>query len=205
MKIIFQGDSITDANRNRCLFEGLGNGYVKFVALKLKESGCKFLNKAIAGDRVADMLARWDKDVIQETPNIVTVLIGINDILSKNGIIATRNGDAFDKFEENMRKVFERNKQALSNCQMIVMSPFLLRTVFTEADILNDLETVKKLLSKLCEEYSATYIDLDELFCVGCKIYRPRTLSKDGIHPTKTGAKLIANDLAFKLVKLIEK
>src|SRR4051812_30904703 len=82
-KILFAGDSITDAGR-RSLAAPYGEGYVSmvrnFVLARYPELGLTFVNRGVAGDTVRDLDARWERDVIAERPDWLAVFIGINDV-----------------------------------------------------------------------------------------------------------------------------
>jgi len=84
LTILFQGDSITDAGRKRNHNESLGDGYVMMTAAWLSalypEYHLKFFNRGIAGNRVRNLRSRWKKDCLDLRPDLVSVLIGINDI-----------------------------------------------------------------------------------------------------------------------------
>ena len=88
MKILFQGDSITDAGRNRDadtanIPSGLGSGYVNLIAAQLlrqhPEDNLQIYNRGISGNRIVDLYARWKVDAINLKPDLISVLIGVND------------------------------------------------------------------------------------------------------------------------------
>src|SRR3954470_23665676 len=85
-RILFQGDSITDGNRGRSLDPNhiLGHGYAFIVAAKYGSQYPKrhltFLNRGVSGNTVADLTKRWDKDTIDLKPDVLSILIGINDL-----------------------------------------------------------------------------------------------------------------------------
>ena len=83
MKIIFFGDSISEANRNHFDEKDLGTGYVKIAAGKLRllypDSDFVILNRGVGGDRTEQLLARVEQDVVQEDPDVVVLQVGIND------------------------------------------------------------------------------------------------------------------------------
>ena len=86
MKILFQGDSITDAGRSRTeqgTIESLGRGYPKYAAELIKEAfpdiEFEFINKGISGNKAENLRARWQADAIDIQPDIISILIGVND------------------------------------------------------------------------------------------------------------------------------
>ena len=84
IKLLFQGDSITDAGRDRNDIHNLGNGYpkyaAKFLAEKYPDIDFEFIDLGIGGDQTKNLVARLDKDFIDIQPDIVSILIGINDV-----------------------------------------------------------------------------------------------------------------------------
>ena len=83
IKILFQGDSVTDAGRDRTDFHGLGNGYPKFAAELIgndfPDREIEFINRGISGDKAESLKARWQSDCIELMPDVVSILIGVND------------------------------------------------------------------------------------------------------------------------------
>ena len=87
MKIVFFGDSITDCGRDRTDPSSLGNGYVKILADKLRpiypDMDIELINQGVSGNEVSDLLDRVQSDVIDEHPDAVVVMIGINNVIHK--------------------------------------------------------------------------------------------------------------------------
>ena len=81
--ILFQGDSITDAGRDRENPADLGPGYPHYAAQMLREkypqAEFNFVNRGISGDRTENLIERWEKDTIEVNPDIISILIGVND------------------------------------------------------------------------------------------------------------------------------
>ena len=100
--ILFQGDSITDADRNRRNTDDLGTGYVMMVAERFfanhPEVNVRFLNRGISGNRIRDLKVRWQKDCLNLKPDIVSILIGVNDTL---GTFFWGEPTSIESFEED--------------------------------------------------------------------------------------------------------
>src|SRR4030042_7163758 len=83
--VLFQGDSITDADRNPFDLGDLGSGYVAMVAERFSavhpEVGAVFLNRGVSGDRIRDLRSRWQEDCLSLKPDVVSILVGINDVV----------------------------------------------------------------------------------------------------------------------------
>ena len=114
MKILFFGDSITDMARSREMDGqafGYGVGYVNSVASTLKyenPEAYEIINRGISGNRVVDLYARIKADVWNYKPDVLSVLIGINDVWHE---IFGKNGVEIDRFEKVYRMMLEDTKK----------------------------------------------------------------------------------------------
>ena len=163
------GDSITDACRARDGDYGLyayGNGYVKFVAGDLLFSDptkYQIINRGISGNRIVDLYARVKADVWNETPDVLSVLIGINDIWHE---IAHKNGVDLTRFERVYRMLIEDTLQRFPNLKIILCEPFVLTGSATGAagsDTFKTFSEVKnyaKVVKKLAEDYGLYFLPL---------------------------------------------
>ncbi|MDE7306436.1 MAG: GDSL family lipase [Clostridia bacterium] len=191
MKIVFFGDSITDCERDRGDMRSLGHGYVKVLADKLlplyPDTDLELINKGISGNEVCDLLARAESDVIALKPDVVVIMIGINNTLHKFKYGKELN---LKQFENDLTELLTRLKD--SGIAVIFLEPFLLpapdklrmRKLFSQ-----ELEIIDRVASELADEFVA----FDEMFN-GLVITTPYTeYSEDGVHPTHRGSRLIAN------------
>ncbi len=82
--IVFIGDSITDADRREKSYKPFGFGYVHFAAnqliAKYPDYNLNIINTGISGNTIRDLKSRWEKDCLKYNPDIISVLIGINDV-----------------------------------------------------------------------------------------------------------------------------
>lgn len=135
MKIVFYGDSITDMGRNRDVDGkaiGYGVGYVNSVSSTLKyENPEKYqiINRGISGNRVVDLYARVKVDVWNHEPDLISILIGVNDVWHE---IYGNNGVEIDRFERIYRMLIEDTKKRLPNVKFILCEPFVLKGSATE-------------------------------------------------------------------------
>ncbi|MDE6001352.1 MAG: GDSL family lipase [Clostridia bacterium] len=191
MKIVFFGDSITDCERDRGDMRSLGHGYVKVLADKLlplyPDTDLELINKGISGNEVCDLLARAESDVIALKPDVVVIMIGINNTLHKFKYGKELN---LKQFGNDLTELLTRLKD--SGIAVIFLEPFLLpapdklrmRKLFSQ-----ELEIIDRVASELADEFVA----FDEMFN-GLVITTPYTeYSEDGVHPTHRGSRLIAN------------
>ena len=128
MRILFQGDSITDAGRKRDDEKNLGTGYPYLVSATLgfEEPGkYEFINKGIGGSRVIDVYSRINKDIINLKPDVMSLLIGVNDVWEYYA--QSPNGTPADKFERIYDMLIAEVKEALPELKIMIFEPFVLR------------------------------------------------------------------------------
>ena len=134
MKILFQGDSITDTGRNREKDISLGSGYALFVSgsLGLTFPGeHEFLNRGISGNRVVDVYARIKSDIINLAPDFMSILIGVNDVWHE--FEESPNGVDAEKYYRVYDMLLEEVTTALPKIKIMILEPFCLKGNGTEA------------------------------------------------------------------------
>ena len=201
MKILFQGDSITDMNRDRSDPHNLGNGYPKYAAQYIREAfpdkEFEFIDLGISGDQTANLLARLKPDFLDIKADIVSILIGINDTWHRAD---TREylDDAI--FEKNYETVLAAVKA--TGAKIMMLEPFLI-PVPDKLYFYEDL--YKKILieRKLARKYADVYIPLDGLLAAAYLGKEPTYYAEDGVHPSVEGAKFIGGIYAEYIKKLI--
>lgn len=190
--VLFQGDSITDAERSRTDDSQLGTGYAMFISAWLSylypEKHIKFINKGISGNRVKDLKSRWTEDCIALNPSILSILIGINDTWRRYD-----NNDpvSAEEFESDYRFILNRVKKETSS-KIILLEPFLIPTLPDRAIFREDLDPKIAIVRKLAYEFNALLVPLDGLFVNACSKREPSFWAQDGVHPTSEGHVLIA-------------
>ncbi len=181
--MLFQGDSITDCGRNREDPDNLGDGYVKLITGMLSgrysQYGIRCINRGISGDKIRDLSLRWDRDCIDIKPDLLSILIGVNDTL------ITPAG----QFEEEYRMLLQRTTIAL-NSKIILCEPFLL--LGNNNAYRDDLNPKIEIVHKLSEEFSTLLLPSDKIFRESCSLHPPEYWAPDGVHPTPAGHALIA-------------
>ena len=181
--ILFQGDSITDCSRDRWDPDSLGDGYVNLIteilADRYLQSNLKFVNRGISGDKTRDLLLRWDEECIGIGPEILSILIGVNDTLITPP----------ELFEEEYRLLLKRTIDALS-LKIILCEPFLL--LGDNNAYRDDLNPKIELINKLSEEFSTLLLPLDKIFREACSLHPHEYWAPDGVHPKPAGHALIA-------------
>ena len=206
MKILFQGDSITDAGRDRYHQQDLGNGYVSIIANKLINAGVEheLRNTAIAGNRVGDMYARWIEDTLNLEYDILSVLCGVNDI----GFHLRRNcGADVEKFRFIYDRMLYEVKKKEENVQIVLMEPFIFKVNMENIDMRNKNDIYDQydvwsgyvrersaVVKELAAKYNAVFVPLMDRFEELILEKGAEYFSSDGIHPNLRGHKVIAEE-----------
>ena len=197
IKILFQGDSITDAGRDKRNFRDMGNGYPKYAAQALKEKypevNFDFINLGIGGNRTDQLFDRLTADCIALQPDIVSILIGINDVWHRYGskILTTD-----EQIEVNYRSILNRI-QGETGAKLLMLQPYTEGE--KQAHMREDVEKLKVLVNTLAEKYADAYVKLDDLMHADEHYGTPDYFTPDGVHPNATGAAFIA-DLYVKAI-----
>ncbi len=198
MKIVFFGDSITDMGRDRNREHeafGYGVGYVNAVASELMSNNpekYELINKGISGNRIVDLYARIKADVWNHNPDVLSILIGVNDIWHE---IYGNNGVDLARFEKMYRILLEDTKVRFPNIQFILCEPFVLKGSATEEKYEEFCEVKKyaTVVKKLAEEFNCGFVALQNKFEEAAAKTKAEYYLYDGVHPDVAGGKLIAD------------
>ena len=205
MKILFQGDSITDAGRDHRNYHNMGNGYPKYAAEALcamfPDADLEFINFGISGNRTCQLFDRLYTDGIAFQPDVFSILIGINDIWHRYGGGRILTTDA--QIETNYRAILTRLR-AETNAKIVILAPYLLEREGAEA-MREDLARLLPIVRRLAEEFADVYIPLDQHFEEALKTQpQPCYYSGDGVHPNQNGAEFIGKLYAEAVAPLIK-
>jgi lysophospholipase L1-like esterase len=196
--ILFQGDSITDGGR----WKGddwnhiMGQGYAFIVASKIgyKYPSQKYLfvNRGVSGNKVPDLVARWEEDTIAIKPDVLSILIGVNDITA-----AARGNTAFssESYANEYRSLLKKTIEQLPNARVVIGEPFLLpvgRYKDQWEVHVKELEPRQKLAHQLSQEFNAAFVPYQGLFTTAAKKTANDTWLWDGVHPMPAGHELMA-------------
>lgn len=187
LTVLFQGDSITDAERRDEYICGMGRGYPGYMAgrLGLEQPGTyQFINRGISGNRIVDVYARIKQDIINLKPDVISFLVGVNDAWHE---IYWKNGVATDKFKKIYKMMIDEICEARPNVKIILMEPFVLEGAATaehyaqfRADVSEKAEAVRQIAEEYKLPFLALQSDLDEL----TKKAPNDHWLVDGVHPT---------------------
>jgi lysophospholipase L1-like esterase len=196
--ILFQGDSITDTQRNRDVAlpnhgHALGNGYVNLIASTLLHhyptSGLQIYNRGISGNRVVDLYARWRIDAINLRPNVISILIGVNDTWHHFG---SDNGVEVDRYAQVYRMLLEYTRQQLSDTQFVLCEPFVLPCGVVQPAWQEEMAARQQIVRTLAADFDAIFVPFQAQFDRVANTPSPAYWLGDGVHPTPAGHHLMA-------------
>ena len=202
VRILFQGDSITDAGRDKRNYHNMGNGYPKFASKIIAENHpdieFDFINLGISGNRTDQLFDRLYPDAIALQPDIISILIGINDIWHRKSNILTTDA----QIELNYRTILTLLRER-TNAKIVMLAPYVLDAEDKEF-LREDHKKIIPFIRALAEEFADVYIPLDERFDEAVKTQpEPRFYSGDGVHPNQNGAEFIGKLYAEAIEPLI--
>jgi lysophospholipase L1-like esterase len=185
--VLFIGDSVTDAGRRDDESGHLGDGYVRIIAEHIP--GREVINLGIGGDRVIDLRQRWQEDVIDQNPEVLSVYVGIND--------TWRRYDSDDptsaaSFESDYRGMLEQAVDELSP-QLVLIEPFVLPVTEGQKRWHEDLDEKRAIVGHLAADFGAAFVPLQLLLNAAAKQHGAGALAEDGVHPTALGHRMIAD------------
>ncbi len=199
--ILFQGDSITDAGRDRKREgnandkDALGKGYVYSIATHLLAEragdGLKIYNRGISGNKVFQLADRWDKDCLDLKPDVLSILIGVNDIWH------TLNGNydgTVEKYEKDYRALLERTLKALPKVKLVICEPFVLRCGAVNDKWFPEFDKYRAVSKKMSKEFNALFVPFQSMFDNAVKQAPPAHWAGDGVHPSMAGAYLMGQE-----------
>ena len=197
--ILFQGDSITDAGRRKDHYyandaSGMGLGYVHQIVTSLlgqhPTKNLKCYNRGISGHKVFQLANRWEDDCLQLQPDILSVLIGVNDFW--HTLTHNYKGTA-EVYEKDFRSLLDRTKKALPNLKLIIAEPFVVRgTAIIEEKWYPAFSAYQKASRQVATDYGAAFIPLQTIFDKALEVAPVSYWCPDGVHPSLAGAYLMA-------------
>lgn len=157
-----------------------------------QDGDCEVMNCGISGNRVVDLLARWKRDCLNLKPDVITILIGVNDVWHEFG---NHDGVSVLLFEEVYRILLRETFAALPQTRLILMGAYVMPGPATTPDwdvFSGEVAARREVTRKLAEEFGLTYVDLQEAFDEAQKKFPAQRWTGDGVHPTAAGHEVIA-------------
>jgi len=186
-RILFQGDSITDGKRGRSADPNhiLGHGYVFIIAAKYGAAfpGLKldFLNRGISGNTVLDLEKRWQKDTLDLKPDVLSIMIGVNDESRRVPM---------DQYEEVYDKIITEAKAANPKLKLVLCAPFVKPT----GKISEGIRQRQEIVAKLAQKHGAALVKFQPVFDEAARRAPADYWVWDNVHPTYRGHQLMADE-----------
>lgn len=196
-RILFQGDSITDVNRSRENERNLGWGYPNLVSAELSYENpgkYEFFNRGVSGSNVVGLYARSKKDIINLNPDVMSILIGVNDVWHE---LSEQNGVDAEKYFKIYSMLIEEVKEALPDVKMIILEPFVLKGEATEQNLEYFYSETQKRAEKarmVADKYGLKFVPLQEKFNEAEKLAPSSYWLFDGVHPTYAGHEILKRE-----------
>lgn len=192
--VLFQGDSITDCGRDREDITSLGGGYPNVVArlynTLFPDNGVTFINKGISGNRVRDLLDRYDTDFKAVKPDFISILIGINDTWRRYD---NNDPTSTEQYEQSFRTLLKKIKKDLPECKLMIIEPYVLYSLPDRKAWREDLDPKIHAARGLAREFADYYLPLDGIFAKAeVEQCTCNQIAEDGVHPTAAGHSIIA-------------
>jgi len=184
----FIGDSVTDGNRLDDRELGLGHGYVRVIADALRPLGVHVINRGTSANRTKDLLARWQPDCLDLRPDVLSIMIGINDTWRR-----------YDEDDPTPTEVFAENYRQLLTAaidkleaQIVLIEPWLLPVSPDQEAWREDLDPKIDVVRNLVTEFGLTLLPLNDILRHEAESAGSSELAWDGVHPTPQGHQAIA-------------
>lgn len=192
--LLFQGDSITDTGRHRedpspNRPHGLGCGYVTLAASTLlseqPDRAWRCYNRGVGGDKVGDLSARWDEDCLVLAPDVLSILVGVNDFWYT--LSGDHDGSA-DRYEREYRALLDRTLEALPDVTLLIGEPFALAGgSAVDVQWSPAFDRYQAAARRVAEDYGATWIPYQSVFDEALQEAPAPYWAEDGVHPTPAG------------------
>ncbi len=198
--ILFQGDSITDGGRSydKDWNHIMGQSFPYLISGRLwfdhPNQQMMFLNRGISGHTVLDLQARWQKDTLDLKPDILNILVGVNDVYH---VIHNISPNTTEQFKTNYDALLSQTKAALPDVKLVICEPFILPVGQVNNDLKrwqDEIAPRQAVVKELAQKYNAVFIPLQSIFDAALKKAPAEFWIWDGIHPMPAGHELIARE-----------
>lgn len=197
--LLFQGDSITDTGRSRRAIgpnnpQGLGDGYPRLISTYLLEKypdhHLQIYNRGVSGDRIRDLAQRWQHDSLRLVPNIISLMIGVNDTWN---YLYMGMGSSPDDYLVVYRNILKTTQHQLPDIKLILCEPFVLITGEVTDEWLDDIKQRQEIVHTLVEEFNGVLVPFQSALQKAAEDITPQKLLGDGVHPTELGHRVLAD------------
>lgn len=204
MKILFQGDSITDAGRTSCQGENLGRGYPLYVCgalgLRYPDKEFEVVNRGISGNRIVDLYQRWKCDCLNLKPDVISILIGVNDTWHHqhgNGVEVKRAKVVYDM-------LISWTREAAPDAKLVICEPFILMDYQAVGEYKAgenwapqdwwraEIDERRAYTKEIADRYGALFVPFQKTLDDALALAPANHWLADGVHPLGAGHALLA-------------
>ena len=197
-KLLMIGDSLTDAGRAQPIAEGLfdplGRGYVTMVDALLgsvyPQLGIRVVNVGTSGNTVRELITRWQRDVLEQKPDWLSIMIGTNDVWRQFDLPKQKEIHVLpEEYSATLEELVSQTKPSLKG--LIMVTPYYIEPNRKDG-MRARMDEYGQIVKKLAKKHDAVLVDTQAAFDEVLKVYYPGTLSWDRIHPNQVGHMIIA-------------
>ncbi len=198
--ILFQGDSITDAGRKRNRSAAndqpaLGGGYALLSAAQLitnaPDANLSVYNRGISGNKVHQLAARWQQDCLDLKPDVLSILVGVNDIWhALNG----KYDGTVETYRNDYRQLLRAHAHGeYPEVKIVICEPFVLKTGAVTDKWFPEFDGFREAARQLAAELADVWVPFQSMFDEAVKLGIPNYWAGDGVHPTAAGSAMMAH------------
>lgn len=194
--VLFQGDSITDCDRNA--IPPYGNGYVSRIAQAYPH--LNVINKGISGNRVIDLKERWQRDTLDQHPDILVILIGVNEVWH---YLSYEKPYSDQQYYDDLNLILDQALAANPKLKILMLAPFLFEVGVVKENWLAPLARLRSLFTKTAAVKADMFVDLQTVLNLALADASMEELAGDGVHPSQLGHDVIAEAVSEALDQLL--
>lgn len=203
-RIVFSGDSVTDMGSvnpvGEGLFDNVGHSYVRIIenmlAVYYPEIKIRVTNSGISGNTSRDLLARFDRDVVDLNPDWVSICIGINDVWRQFDSPAIPDCHVMpDEYAKNLETMILKVKGKVKG--VFILTPYIMEPN-SEDMMRSRMNEYVQICSDLAQKYGCIFVDFQKMYEDYCRIRHSSYIAWDRIHPNQIGATLMAQEFLKK-------
>lgn len=200
-RVLFQGDSVTDAGRDRAVLKpnsraGLGRGYAWMAASAYLTSQpaqeLAFFNRGVSGNTVPDLQRRWDAETVALAPDVVSILIGVNDYWNRHRVRGFKGSP--DTYHADLVKLVATTVGALPGAAVVICEPHLLLAGPVTPAWQRDFDGYRQAAADVALAHEMRFVGFQSALEAGLELAPAAFWAHDGIHPTAEGARLMARE-----------
>jgi lysophospholipase L1-like esterase len=197
--ILFQGDSITDAGREKMkqisnMAGSFGTGYAFMAACQLLNDypakDFSIFNRGISGNKVFQLAERWQHDCFDLKPSVLSILVGVNDFW--HTLDGKYNGTV-EKYEQDYKQLLTLTTKMLPEVRLVIGEPYAVQgTSAVNEKWLPAFDGYRAVAKKMAEEFNAVFIPYQTIFDEAALRAPAKYWTPDGVHPSMAGCALMA-------------